>query len=73
MANKSEEPEYPSWLNEELFVELLKRDIKEFKAVNRFHVEETCSKGEHFTTLVLRVKISVDLEGISYTNTVINH
>lgn len=64
MTNKSEEPEYPSWLNEELFVELLKRDIQDFKTVNRFDVKETCAKGEHFTTLVLRVKIIVDLKGI---------
>lgn len=64
MANTSEDTEYPSWLNEDLFVEFLKRDIQDFKAVYKFQVQETCAKGEHFTTTVLRVKIIVELQGM---------
>lgn len=64
MTNTSEDTEYPSWLKEDLFEELLKRDIKDFKAVKRFQVQDTCAKGEHFTTTVLRVKIIADLKGI---------
>lgn len=63
MANTSEGTEYPSWLNEDVFVEFLKRDIKDFKAVSKFQLQDTCAKGEHFTTTVLRVKIIVDLKG----------
>lgn len=64
MANTSEDTEYPSWLNEDLFVEFLKRDIKDFKAVNKFQLQDTCAKGEHFTTSVLRVKITAALQGM---------
>lgn len=64
MANTSEGTEYPSWLKEDVFVEFLKRDIKDFKAIQRFQVQDTCAKGEHFTTTVLRVTITVDLKGV---------
>lgn len=64
MESTSADTEYPSWLKEDVFEEFLIRDIKDFKAVKRFQVQDTCAKGEHFTTTVLRVKIIADLNGI---------
>lgn len=56
-------PELPNWLDEHMFVEFLQRDFKEFKAIKNFKVEPTGGKGENFTTLVVRVKINVELNG----------
>ncbi|KAH8417045.1 hypothetical protein KR222_001857, partial [Zaprionus bogoriensis] len=54
-------PQVPCWLNQQMFIEFLERDFKDFLAVNKFQVKEPCAKGENFTTLVLRVKINVSL------------
>ncbi|EDW59448.1 uncharacterized protein [Drosophila virilis] len=54
-------PELPNWLDEHMFVEFLQRDFKEFKAIKNFKIEPTGGKGENFTTLVVRVKINVEL------------
>lgn len=53
----------PDWLDQNMFAEFLQRDFENFKTIKQFEVEETCGKGENFTTLVLRVKILVELKG----------
>ncbi|XP_062123681.1 LOW QUALITY PROTEIN: uncharacterized protein LOC133837046 [Drosophila sulfurigaster albostrigata] len=62
MEHQRNIPESPEWLDQHLFVEFLKQDIPNFKSIDQFVIEETCAKGENFTTLVLRVKFVVNIE-----------
>ncbi|XP_062141827.1 uncharacterized protein LOC133849752 [Drosophila sulfurigaster albostrigata] len=62
MEHQRNIPESPEWLDQHLFVEFLKQDIPNFKNIDQFVIEETCAKGENFTTLVLRVKFVVNIE-----------
>lgn len=65
MAKASEDEllDLPSWLDEHMFIKFLQRDFKDFKAIKDFEVEQTSGKGENFTCLVVRVKITVELNG----------
>ncbi|EDV93450.1 uncharacterized protein LOC6564247 [Drosophila grimshawi] len=61
LPEKLEVPELPDWLDESMFVEFLQSDFKDYKAIRNFKVEPTGGKGENFTSLVVRVKIVVEL------------
>ncbi|KAH8359447.1 hypothetical protein KR093_006783 [Drosophila rubida] len=62
-------PEFPEWLDQNIFEEFLKLDFPNFKSINQFDIEQTCGKGENFTTLVLRVKFVVNLKDDSQVTT----
>ncbi|KAH8307634.1 hypothetical protein KR044_006414 [Drosophila immigrans] len=61
MEHHQNKTEFPEWLDQNLFTEFLKQDFPNFKSLNQFDVEQTCGKGENFTTLVLRVNLGVNL------------
>lgn len=63
MADEQKLLDFPSWLDEHMFIELLQHDFKDYKAINNFEVVPTSDEGENFTCLVVRVKIIVELNG----------
>ncbi|KRG00842.1 LOW QUALITY PROTEIN: uncharacterized protein Dmoj_GI23537 [Drosophila mojavensis] len=69
MADEQKLLDFPSWLDEHMFIELLQHDFKDYKAINNFEVVPTSDEGENFTCLVVRVKIIVELNDESQTAT----
>lgn len=62
-ADEQKLPDFPSWLDEQMLIEFLQRDFKDYKAIKGFQVVQTSGEGENFTCLVVRVKIIVGLNG----------
>ncbi|XP_004537092.1 uncharacterized protein LOC101457774 [Ceratitis capitata] len=52
----------PKWLKAELFEGLLKETIPNYRNVKHFEVEPGCAAGENYATIMLRVKIDVQLK-----------
>lgn len=54
----------PEWVKEDIFIGILKEDIEGFRAIRSFKVEPGSSVGENYMSIILRVSIGVQLEGM---------
>lgn len=52
----------PDWLKADLFVELLQKNIPNFKCIKNFKVRPAQAAGENYATLMGLVSIDVELE-----------
>lgn len=56
----------PEWVSKEIFLDILKDDVKGFVGISSFKVEPGSSVGENYMSIILRVSIGVDLEGMNF-------
>lgn len=52
----------PDWLKGELFVDLLKKNVPDFKAIKSFSAKPAQNAGENYATLMALVQMEVELE-----------
>ncbi|XP_030240310.1 uncharacterized protein LOC108654367 isoform X2 [Drosophila navojoa] len=52
----------PAWINEAQFVEILTQTVPQFSKIHSFNVKPAMGAGENYATLMLRVKIDVELK-----------
>ncbi|XP_073819740.1 uncharacterized protein [Musca autumnalis] len=50
---------YPAWIKAELFEEILKETVGDFKSIEKFKVNNALGPGENYATIMLRVNIEV--------------
>lgn len=55
----------PQWLQADLFLDVLRDTVKGFSKVKSFNAKSGSAAGENYATIMLRVNIEVELEGIS--------
>lgn len=53
----------PQWINESHFVEILTQTVPQFSKIHSFNVKPAMGAGENYASLMLRVKIDVELKG----------
>lgn len=53
----------PEWVKQDIFLDILKKDVEGFVAIKSFKVEPGSSVGENYMSIILRVCIGVQLEG----------
>lgn len=53
----------PQWINEAQFVEILTQTVPQFSKIHSFNIKPAMGAGENYATLMLRVKIDVELKG----------
>ncbi|XP_017874661.1 PREDICTED: uncharacterized protein LOC108621704 [Drosophila arizonae] len=51
----------PNWINESQFVEILSQNVPQFSEIRSFNAKAAMGAGENYATLMLRVKIEVEL------------
>lgn len=56
----------PEWVSKEIFISILKEDVEGFVGIRSFKVEPGSSVGENYMSIILRVSIGVDLEGMNF-------
>ncbi|EDW14078.2 uncharacterized protein LOC6572510 [Drosophila mojavensis] len=52
----------PQWINEAQFVEILTQTVPQFSKIHSFNIKPAMGAGENYATLMLRVKIDVELK-----------
>lgn len=57
----------PDWLHADLFLDVLKNNVKGFKEIKKFSTVCGSEVGENYATSMLRVNIQVQLEGRQQT------
>lgn len=57
----------PDWLHADLFLDVLKNNVKGFKEIKKFSTVCGSEVGENYATSMLRVNIQVQLEGKQQT------
>lgn len=57
----------PDWLHADLFLDVLKNNVKRFKEIKKFSTVCGSEVGENYATSMLRVNIQVQLEGRQQT------
>uniref|UniRef100_T1GAZ7 Uncharacterized protein n=1 Tax=Megaselia scalaris TaxID=36166 RepID=T1GAZ7_MEGSC len=49
----------PDWVKEEIFLDILEKDVENFARIQSFRVEPGSSNGENYMSIILRVIIGV--------------
>ncbi|XP_049308210.1 uncharacterized protein LOC125777425 [Bactrocera dorsalis] len=52
----------PEWLNEDLFADLLKKNVPNFKSIKNFTAKVSEGAGENYATLMVSVNLDAELE-----------
>lgn len=55
----------PEWLQSDLFLDILQSNVKGFSKIKSFNIKSGSVAGDNYATIMLRVNIEVELEGIS--------
>lgn len=55
----------PEWLQGDLFIDVLRSNVSGFSKIKSFNAKSGSAAGENYATIMLRVNIEVELEGIS--------
>lgn len=70
MANEAKpettHKEVPQWLQPDLFHDVLRDTVKGFSKIKNFNSKSGSTAGENYATIMLRVNIEVECEGISW-------
>lgn len=53
----------PQWIDQSYFLEILKESVPNFSKIQQFDVRPALSAGENYGSLMLRVKICIELKG----------
>ncbi|XP_013107725.2 uncharacterized protein LOC106087281 [Stomoxys calcitrans] len=59
--NNAEIKDKPSWLRDELFEEILKKDFPKIAKITKFCVKPAVATGENYMTVLLRVTLNVEM------------
>jgi len=54
----------PDWVNADLFEDVLKSTVEGYSKVRNFKAESGSAAGDNYATIMLRVSIEVELQGI---------
>jgi len=54
----------PDWVNADLFEDVLKFTVEGYSKVRNFKAESGSAAGDNYATIMLRVNIEVELQGI---------
>lgn len=55
----------PKWLEAQLFENILKENVPNYKAIKEFKAYAAVPAGENFSTVITRVEIHIELQGKS--------
>lgn len=53
----------PQWIDQSYFLEILKDSVPHFSKIQQFDVKPALRAGENYGSLMLRVKICIELKG----------
>ncbi|XP_022222665.2 uncharacterized protein LOC111074245 [Drosophila obscura] len=60
--DKQKDIEIPDWVNSQIFEDLLKRQVKDYKETKSLRASAGVAKGENYATIMLRVELDVETE-----------
>lgn len=53
----------PDWLTQESFVDILRKNVPDFKSIKTFSVSPATAAGDNYLSVILKVDINIELEG----------
>lgn len=66
LVSPNERLKIPAWIKEEYFVNILERDVPDFKSIRQFTAIAATTPGENYTSVMVRVIIDVEIKGFFF-------
>lgn len=54
---------YPEWVNETLFVDIVRADYENYQKIVKFVVSPATAAGDNYSSIMLKVDIDIELTG----------
>ena len=62
-ATMAKRDQIPDWLQQDLFVDILQKDLKQFKSIKSFDVGAATNAGDNYASIMLKIDIVAELQG----------
>lgn len=60
---------YPQWVNETLFVDVVRTDCENYQKIRQFNVSPATKAGDNYSSTMLKIDIEIELTGkFNYTH-----